>query len=1113
MASKKAIITLLLAALSVLMCPVRAGAQSLVTLNVENAVLKSVLDQITSQTDYTFVYTNEIKADETKVTFHCSGSDIESVCASLFPSLGLDYTVKEGYIALSLSRGSADDSAYEVKGTVTENGEPLPYVYISVEGTDTFTTSADDGTYAISVPGPDATLLFSLVGMEDLHIPVGGRSIVNAQMSMESNSLEELVVVGYGVQMKKDVTSSISQIKGNDIAENASSSFIQQLAGRASGVQVTTSGLIGAPPKVIIRGVNSISSGTSPLYVINGVPVTSGGLGGSYTNNNAMADINPSDIESFEILKDGAATAIYGSRAANGVILITTKQGKRGPVQVNYDGWVGFGTPSRMYDLLNAEQFVEISNEKFANIGQGPQAFMDENNTDTDWLDQIYRVGFQHSHSLSITGGMESTQFYSSIGYTKQNGIMKNNSFERFSFYGKVDHSMFKNIIKIGFSLNASAQNNSSPKKGVSLFSDNVYCSTKLFPNVPIYDPDDPTGYNVDDEYPKRVGRGANLLPIDADFPNIVWVLDHNYCKNESYRLIPTAYLDITPIKGLNNRFLVSADVSALKNSFNQNPEHGDGAGRNGLVNETWYRRQRWTIQDILTWNHSFGLHNIDLTGVAEWTHFLSESVGAEVTNLSDPYYSQTIISETFSNQIVDGSSTQNGMTSFVFRANYNYNSTWYIGGSIRYDGLSKLAPENRWGLFYGASAAIRFSNLNFWKNGGIGRVLTDFRIRGSYAEVGNDDIGNFLFNDTFGPAMYGSSSALIYSNVGNKDLRWERQKILDVGFDLSLFDRVNLSFAYWQKNNSDIILSVPTPPSLGIPGNSISQNYGDVENNGIEFEIGGVVVDKGDFSWSSSLNFTTQNSRVDRLVSDIISNSVLLIREGEPLYSIYVHRYAGVNMANGNPMYYKKDGSIVQCNPIDGKYYVYDPSNPNDMSRENNLLDEDKEIIGTTIPKWFGGFNNTFTYKNWDLNIFLRFSGGNYIFNHQRINMLSMGFYNNSTEILGRWQSPENPGDGQTPKLYYNKTSQVSYTNSSRWVEKGDFLKIQDISLGYSFPYRICQKMLIQKLRLYIQAQNLATFSTYSGLDPESYTSALGIDRSGEPQQMQFLFGISIGF
>lgn len=1110
---KKAIILSILASFTMLMSPSRLIAQPKVTLNVENEMLKNVLDRITDMTGFTFVYTNEIKADKTTVSFSCTDSDIESVCSSLFPPLGIVYTVKDGYIALSLSKVTSDKQDYEVKGIITENGVPLPYVYITVKDTGIFTTSGNDGSYTITVPGPDAVLQFSLTGMEDLSIPVNGRSVVNADMQMENNFLDELVVVGYGVQRKKDVTSSISQIKGDDILENASSSFIQQLAGRASGVQVTTSGLIGAPPKVIIRGVNSISSGTSPLYVINGVPVTSGGLGGSYTNNNAMADINPADIESFEILKDGAATAIYGSRAANGVILITTKQGKKGPAQVTYDGWIGFGTPSKMYDLLNAEQFVEISNEKFANIGQGPQAFMDENNTDTDWLDQIYRTGFQHSHSLSITGGVDKTQFYSSIGYTHQDGIMKNNSFERFSFYGKVDHSMFKDIVRIGFSLNASAQNNSSPKKGVSLFSDNVYCSTKLFPNVPIYDANDPTGYNIDDEYPKRVGRGANLLPIDADFPNIVWVLDHNYCKNESYRLIPTAHIDIHPLKGLNNRFVVSADVSVLKNSFNQNPEHGDGAGRNGLVNETWYRRQRWTVQDILTYVHSFGKHNLDLTGVAEWTHFLSESVGGEVTNLSDPYYSDIIISETYGNQIVDGSFTQNGMTSFVFRANYNYNSTWYIGGSIRYDGLSKLAPEHRWGLFYGASAAIRFSNFKFWKNGGIGRVLTDFRIRGSYAEVGNDDIGNFLYNDTFGPEMYGSWSALGYSNVGNKDLRWERQKILDAGFDLTMFDRISMSFAYWQKNNSDIILSVPTPLSLGIPGNSISQNYGDVRNNGIELELNGVIIDKGDFSWSSSFNFTTQNSMVDRVVSDIISNSFLLIREGEPLYSIYAQRYAGVNMANGNPMYYKNDGSIVQCNPMDGKYYVYDPENPTDMSVEKNLQDEDKVILGTTIPKWFGGFNNTFTYKNWDLNIFLRFSGGNHIVNYQRINMLSMGFYNNSTEILGRWQSPENPGDGNMPKLYYNKTSQVNYTVSSRWVEKGDFLKIQDISLGYTFPYRICQKLMIQKLRMYIQAQNLATFTPYSGLDPESYTSALGIDRSGEPQQMQFLFGVSIGF
>ncbi len=456
--------------------------------------------------------------------------------------------------------------------------------------------------------------------------------------------------------------------------------------------------------------------------------------------------------------------------------------------------------------------------------------------------------------------------------------------------------------ISVGFSLNASFQNNSSPKKGVSLFSDNVYCSTKLFPNVPIYDANNPTGYNIDSQYPKRLGRGANLKPIDADFPNIVWVLDHNYCKNESYRLLPTAYINISPVKGLNNKFLLSADASAVENRFNQNPEHGDGAGRNGLVNETWYKRKRWTVQDILSYNASFGNHNLDLTGVAEWTHYESKSVGAEVTNLSDPYYSDIIISDTFGNQLVDGSYTQNGMTSFVLRANYNYNSTYYIGGSIRYDGLSKLAKDNRWGMFYGVSAALRLSNLKFWKESGIGNVINDFRLRGSYAEVGNDDIGNFLYNDTFGAEMYGSQSALGYSNVENRSLKWERQNILDAGFDMTLLGRINLSFAYWQKNNSDIILSVPTPPSLGVPGNSISQNYGDVKNNGIEFEFSGMVLDKKNFSWRSSINFTTQKSRVDRVVSDITSNTFLLIREGEPIYSVYAQRYAGVNMANGNP-------------------------------------------------------------------------------------------------------------------------------------------------------------------------------------------------------------------
>lgn len=989
---------------------------------------------------------------------------------------------------------------------------PLAGVAVISEHNKNYAISDINGAYTLDTDAEDV-LNFTLLGMQQQKLSVNGKTILDVVMTSENMILDELVVVGYGTQRKKDVTSSISKIKGADIAEKASASFIQQMAGRAAGVQVTTAGLIGATPRVIIRGVNSISSGTSPLYVINGVPVTSGGLGGSYTNNNAMADINPSDIESFEVLKDGAATAIYGSRAANGVILITTKQGSKGSAQVTYDGWFAAAKASKLYDVLNAEQFVEIQNEKFANIGEEPKAFMDENNTNTNWVKEIYRTGFQHSHSVSITGGTDKTTYYSSIGYTKQNGIMKDNSFQRYSFYGSMEHKIFKDIVKIGFSLNASHQTNYSPKKGVSLFSDNVYASTKLLPNVPIYDANDKTGYNVDDSYPKRLGRGANKVPIDGDFPNIMWVLKNNFSMNSSYRMIPTAFIDITPIKGLTNKFLVSADVSAVQNRFNQNPDHGDGAGRGGLVNETWYHRQRWTLQDILSYNKSFGNHNLDLTGVAEWTHYKSESMGAEVTHLSDSYYSDQIISNTFANSIVDGDYTQNGLASYVFRANYNYNRTYYIGGSIRYDGLSKLYKDNRWGVFYGLSGAVRFSAMDFWKKSFLANVLPDFRLRASYAQVGNDDIGNFPYTDTFGAVSYGSQPGFGFTQVGNTNLKWEKQEILDLGFDLSLFGKANLSFAYWEKNNSDIVLSVPTPPSLGVPGNSISQNYGNVHNNGIELEISGMIINNKNFSWKSSLNFSTQHSKVKKLVSDIISgNGFLLLREGVPMYSIYTQNYAGVNMANGNAMYYKKDGSRIQFNPINGKYYVYNPENPTEMSTINNIKDEDKTIQGTSIPKWFGGFDNTFTYKNWDLNLFFRFSGGNKIVNYQRLNMLSMRFLNNSTEILGRWQSVENPGDGKTPKLYYDKNS-MNYTNSNRWVERGDFLKLQNLQIGYSLPSNICKKLLLTKVKLYLQMQNLLTITPYNGLDPESYTTALGIDRSGEPQQRQILFGLSIGF
>jgi TonB-linked SusC/RagA family outer membrane protein len=1035
------------------------------------------------------------------------------------------------YLLLCLFTGIGLASAQttRVTGTVisADDGEPIIGASIVVKGTSTGTITDLDGAFTLNVPNDVRTLTISYVGMITQEVAV--KPTLNILLQSDTQNLEEIVVVGYGTQRKRDVTSSISQVRGQDIADKASPSFLQQMAGRASGVQIiSSSGDVSTPPNVIIRGVGTISSSSAPLYVVNGIPVASGNLANgagsenyaSSASNNALADINPADIESFEILKDGAATAIYGSRAANGVVLITTKQGKQGNAKLTYDGWVGFSGPSKLYDLLNGEQFVEIANEKDRNAGNAEMAVYD--GTNTNWYDHVFRTGVQHSHTLSLSGANQKTQYYLSAGYTDQKGVIIANNYNRYTFYGRASHSFLKDYVTVGFSLNASQQNNQGYTAGTNSLSGAMYASLKMLPNVSVYDDTHPTGYNIGEDH-RSLGGGANKKTIDVNIPNIMWVLENNKIFNNSWRLLPTANIDIKPVEWLTYRTVLGADVSLVDNATIWRPESGDGYGTNGLVSRTFRQRKRWNLQNILTFNKDFGLHHVDATAVAEWNNYEYKSFSGSGEQFSDPFFVDELISNTYSTMESGGSYTTSGLASYIFRANYNYNSLVYVGGSVRRDGISVLHPDNRWGTFYGASAAFRVSNLAFWKESSIGEIINDLRIRGSLAEVGNDRLSDdFLYKDIFSGQMYGAQTAIAYSQAGNKDLKWETQKITDVGFDMGFLNsRFNLVFAYWSKNNSDIVLDVPTPPSLGVPGNVIAQNYGSIKNNGIELEIGGNIVQERNLTWRTSLNFSTQNSQVVTLVNDIPYEHHIL-REGESINALYGYRYAGVNPANGNPLYYLKDNSIVQGNITDSKYYVYDPSNPGDLSKSSNLSTEDKAILGNTIPTWFGGWDNTVTWKNFDLNLFLRFSGGNKVANVTRRDLLNQQFLNNSTEILGRWQSPEKPGDGQTPKMWYGHASFVNLDGSglSRWVEDGKFLKVQNLAIGYTLPASLCRSLFIEKARIYIQGQNLLTFTKYSGLDPEAYNPASvtsvgipGIDWNSNPQQRTFLVGLNIGF
>lgn len=1009
-----------------------------------------------------------------------------------------------------------------ITGKVTDDkGEALIGASILVSGTPSGTVTDLDGTFTLEVPEGARTLEISYTGYLTREMDLTTESNYEIKLGTDVVTISEVVVVGYGTQQKRDVTGSISQVKGDALSKLAAPAFDQTLAGRAAGVQITPpSGILGAPPQIRIRGVNSISSGTAPLVVIDGVPVFSGNVGG-FTPANALGDLNPSDIESYEILKDGAATAIYGSRASNGVILITTKKGKKGKAKFNYDAYVGSAQATKLFDLLGAEEFVTINNEKNANAGgttpiAALQTRPDGSIVETDWNDAVFRNALQHNHVLSVSGGTDFTNYYFSFGFAEQEGIAVGNDLTRYSFRANLDQTV-NNWLKIGFSSGVTRQENNGPLTGSNNLSGNTFAIMRMFPNVDIFDPNDPTGYNLDDVNPRTLGRGANTIEIANGIPNQRFVLDNDRRKSTSWRLLGNVYADITLAKGLNFRTQLGIDGSYVDDYLFQDPRHGDGFSANGRVSQAFSPSLRWNYQNILSYNNTFGeKHNLGVTLVQEYQKQRINFYQATVSDLSDRFFQENLVSGTYANQTISGGISENGLASYLGRVNYNFARKYYLSGSIRRDALSSLPRDGRVGYFPGASFAWRISEESFWD--AISEVISDFRIRGSFAEVGNTSIGNYPYIGSYGSAQYGSQNGIGYSNFGNDQLRWESQKKLDFGFDIGLFqNRINASFAYWIQDNDDIILQAPTPPSIGVPGNTIAQNIGRVKGQGIEATIEATVIRSGNFRWNASFNLTTQSNEILELVNnqDIIGD-FNINRVGESLQSLYGHDYYGVNPANGNPVYIKSTGVLVENELTNGSFYVFDPANPGTRGEVSSLsAATDRRVLGLSIPKWFGGLDNNFTLGDFDLNVFIRYSGGNMIYNRTRADLLDVSFNNNGREILGRWQSPENPGDGITPKLILNQQNRVNNPNvaTTRFLEKGDFVRLGNVALGYTMPSSLTQKLSIESLRFYIQAQNALTITGYEGIDPETNTNGFGVDFNGNPQQRVYTFGINLGF
>ena len=1012
-----------------------------------------------------------------------------------------------------------------VSGTLKdERGKPVANATVLVKGTVVGTSTDAEGKFSLSVPASGRTLVVSGIGFTSQDVSIGNKTNFDITMTSSDVDMEEVVVVGYGVQQKKAFTGSASKIDAKEFATLVTPSIDKQLAGRAAGVQVSNAGGDpSAPARIRIRGVNSISQGQSPLIVVDGVPFITGNLAAN-VNSNALGDINPNDIENIEVLKDGSATAIYGSRAANGVIMITTKKGdKTGKMKVNYDAIFGFSSAASRFDLLNANEFVTIANEKRSNAGLAAAARPSATGTNTDWQDVVFNDNaLAVQQNISFSGGTQKSSYFFSFNYSDQKGILISNRNKAYRVRFNFDTEVNK-FVKFGNNLTLSKQDDLGQNDGTNALSGSIASTLRMLPNVEPFNPNHPTGYNIQGPALNTVGFGPNTIAVDDNYTNPAFTLNENIFASDKLRAVNNSYLEFSLLKGLKFRSSFTFDILNEYAFSSNSPLHGDGFGARGSATNTSQEIQRWVLQNYLNYNKSFGNHNFFLTAGQEAQKDQSRFVQGTIQQLSDPFFiTQNIITNSGALQFGSGGFGRSGFQSLFGRLNYDFKNKYFLQGSVRRDGQSSLAPENRFGVFPGFSAGWRISEEKFWKNSKLLNNLNEVKIKTSYAIVGNQ-LGGFPFLSTFSSAPYGNIPGLAPNLVGNRALQWEQNKKYDVGIEVGIKDgRYNLGVDWFLNDLDNLVLGVPTPNSAGIPGNSISQNIGTARNNGLEITLGGDIIRSKNFTWNSSWNHTFITNKITSLYSvggnpiTEIPGTYNLLKVGTSLNILWGYQFAGVNTANGNPMYLNAAGAMVQHNIANGAYYFANNLNDPTFGAQTSLGVTDRRDLGLSLPTYYGGWNNSFKYKQFSVDMLIRYSGGNKIMNVTRQEaLLSQNFHNNGREILDRWTTP-----GQStnvPRIVQGQGNNINQNGlaTSRFVEPGDFVRLQNLTFNYTMnPKLVSDKTngYIKSVRFFVQGQNLAVWTKYSGLDPEN-ASQNGLDNAVSPQLRVISTGLSFGF
>ncbi len=971
----------------------------------------------------------------------------------------------------------------------------------------------------------------SYIGMQTAEVAIAPN--IRVILKTDSKALDEVVVVAYGTQSARTVTASVSTVRADALKDVPSVSFDQMLQGRASGVSITTpSAGVGQAPIVRVRGVNSITSGTSPLYVVDGVPIESGNL--SYlANANALADINPADIVSMDVLKDAAAAALYGSRAANGVILITTKQGQSGKVKVSYDGFVGFSNATDFYEMMNAQEYVDFKNLAVKNrygtdelslttgyvSPYGNKAFnmmKDANGkyVDTDWKDAAFQNGLSQSHSVAVSGGSDKVRYYLSGNYTTQEGIVKGDKYDRLGVKANINVQA-TDWLKVGMNTNVTTGTTSyvdAARRG-SNFAVGGFPRLALInaPNLPMYNEDGTPYYLA-----QGLGYGGNT--VFSTFSNPAAILSlGNGLSSDVTRFIGVFYAEATPLKGLSLKTQYGVDYARIEEQRFWSPLHGDGVNSKGLANAYNTKNNRWTWTNTATYNFSLGQNNFNLLAGTEASERNNSRWTAQRKDLQDDKF--VVFQGPFGSATAGGSLSNNTMVSYFGRINYDYASKYIVSLNYRRDGYSALSEKNRWGNFGGVSAAWRVSEEAFFQP--LRNVVDDLKIKGSYGVVGNTDIYDYASKSFYSSYNYGINGTYGLAQIADPNLKWESSEKYSIGFNARLLNRINVDFDYYYTKSSDLILDVPQSPSKGIPGNIITTNAGKMRNSGIELTVSADVIKNSDFTWETSFNITTNKNKVISLadgVENILKgdNGGLEITNitvpGKSIGRLYLYPTAGVDPKSGRRVFITPEGDRTLLMFEKGGWFYEDGT---EYAGEFEPVD-----CGNTLPTWYGGWTNNFKYKGFDLSLFFQFSGGNKIYNGTKASVSDMRYWNNSKDVYNKYWTPERTHAEYPMPIYGDNYSNGSALPISDLVERGDYLRLKNVSLGYTFNTKNWSKAVgISALRLYVQAQNLFVITGYSGMDPETLTNvesatlAGGTDKNTLPQARTYTIGVNLTF